>query len=87
MTTLLTRIFRARAFPCTRCQVGQGRLCQCEGAARCSDGQRRALPTRRVGFRWPRVSDTAWMWLLIVGNVACLVLFFRGLAAAWKAWA
>ena len=84
MSTLLSRMFRDR---CTRCQVGQGRMCQCEGAAQCERGERRPLPVRRVGFRRPRMSDTAWMWLLIVGNVACLVLLFRGLVAAWRAFA
>lgn len=62
---------------CTECQVSQGRLCQCEGTARVSNG-------RRVR---PRLTDTQIVWLLVVFDVAVLVGAFLLLRAAWKAWA
>lgn len=74
MSTLLTRMFsRPRAPVCADCQVGQGRDCACR-------------PSRKVGFRWPSLSDTAWLWLLIVLDVAALVLAFKVIARIVRSW-
>lgn len=74
MTTLLTRMFRTR---CAACQVGQGRMCQCEGAARVCNGKRQR-PRPRV-----EMSDAAWLWVIIVMDVLALVGAFS--LARWTA--
>lgn len=78
MTTLMTRLFRDR---CTRCQVGQGRPCQCDGGARVRNGQRNSLPVRRVGFRVP---EPVQMLLIYGGSVLVVVVCVVGL---WRAFA
>ncbi len=84
MSTLLTRLF-ARPRVCTRCQVGQGRMCQCEGVARVDCG--RPLPARKVGFRWPRVSDTTIVLALVVYDILAWVGAWHLATWAWRAWA
>ena len=73
MTTLLNRMFRNR---CAACQVGQGRMCQCQGGAKVRNGKRR-----------PMMTDTAWLWVLIVADVATLLAVGWLVAQAWRAWA
>lgn len=55
MTTLMTRMFRAR---CTGCQVGQGRLCQCQDSARVCRSQ-------RARFRF-EVSSAQFWWTVLI---------------------
>ena len=72
MTTLMTRILRDPQH-CALCQLGQGRACVCEEKCRRTPKQKPRRP----------VSDTEWIWLLIVADVACLV----GAVALWRAFA
>lgn len=69
MTTLLSRMLRDR---CVACQHGQGRLCQCEGAARICSGKR-----RRPRFE---VSTTQFWWTVLIGLSG-----FWGVVG-WRAW-
>lgn len=67
MTTLLTRIFRDR---CVACQVDQGRMCQCEGAARIRNGRRVRSRRQLTAGQW---------WVLILLGLAC---FWYGVLTA-----
>lgn len=71
MTTLLTCMFRDR---CVACQVGQGRMCQCEGGAKIRNG-------RRVRREIP-------VWVLQLAIYGASIALVVGLARwLWGAWA
>lgn len=67
MTTLLSRVFRDR---CTRCQLGQGRNCNCAKARK----SRREITA--TGF---------WRMVLLAMAVGYGWMFWQ-LGVVWKVW-
>lgn len=61
MKSIPNRMFRTS---CAGCQVGQGRLCQCEGAARVSNGKRRRprFEITRTSFWWAALIALGLFW-------------------------
>lgn len=70
---------RARTFsaPCVGCQVGQGRMCQCEGAARVCNGKRQRP---RARFEMP-----VWAWQVLIYGASFALVVGTGWAL-WRAW-